>query len=113
MTENKENKDVNNNKTKTNKRYKTKKKFTSSYTEVNPAKALTLKNIELQHWMNEMNNDVRRDADQNNEMRTHRKCKTIENYRCEDYLRHSSADSITFNNKIAIKQSQTRHRNGP
>ena len=58
----------------------------------NKAKALTLKNIELQHWMNEMNNDVRRDADRNKEMRTHRKFKTIENYRCEDYLRHSSAD---------------------
>ena len=49
----------------------------------NKAKALTLKNIELQHWMNEMDND---------EMRTHRKVKTIENYRCENYLRHSSAD---------------------
>ena len=28
------------------------------------AKAYRLKNIELQHWMSEMNNDVRRDADQ-------------------------------------------------
>ena len=38
----------------------------------------------------------------------------LENYRCEDPdLRHPGADWITFNNKIAIKQSQTRHRNGP
>ena len=52
-----------------------------------------LKNIELQLWMSEMNNDVRRDADQINKMRTYRRFKTIENYRCEDPdLRHSGAD---------------------
>ena len=27
--------------------------------------------IELQHWMIEINNDIRRDTDQNNKMRTY------------------------------------------
>ena len=46
----------------------------------------TLKDIELQHWTSEINNDARRDTDQNNKMKTCRKFKTIENYKCEDYL---------------------------
>ena len=46
-----------------------------------------LKNIELQYWMRERSNDMTRDADQNNIMRTYRKFKTIENYKCDDYLR--------------------------
>ena len=37
-----------------------------------------LKDIELQHWMSEINNGIRRDADQNNKMRTYRKFITIE-----------------------------------
>ena len=47
-----------------------------------------LKDIELQYWMRERSNDMTRDADQNNViMRTYRKFKTIENYKCDDYLR--------------------------
>ena len=36
---------------------------------------------------NDVNNDIRRDADQNNKVRTYQKFKTIEQYKCEDYLR--------------------------
>ena len=46
-----------------------------------------LKDIELQRWLIDVNNDVRNDANQKNELRTFRKFKTIENYKCEDYLR--------------------------
>ena len=50
-------------------------------------KRQSLEGIELQHWMSEINNDIRRDADQKTKMRTYRKFITIENYKCEDYLR--------------------------
>ena len=46
-----------------------------------------LKDIELQYWMRERSNDMTRDADQNNIMRTYGKFKTIENYKWDDYLR--------------------------
>ena len=47
-----------------------------------------LKDIELQRWISDVNNDVRKDANQKNKLlRTFRKFKTIENYKCEDYLR--------------------------
>ena len=46
-----------------------------------------LKDIELQRWLSDLNNDVRKDANQKNKLRTFRKFKTIENYECEDYLR--------------------------
>ena len=46
-----------------------------------------LKDIELQRWLSEVNNDVRKDANQKNKLRTFRKFKTIETYKCEDYLR--------------------------
>ena len=45
-----------------------------------------LKDIELQRWPNEINNDTREDANQSNKMRTYRLFKTIGNYKCEDYL---------------------------
>ena len=45
-----------------------------------------LKDIELQRWLSEINNDARKDANQSNQMRTYRVFKTIGNYRCEDYL---------------------------
>ena len=45
-----------------------------------------LEDIELQRWFSEMNNDIRKDPNQSNKMRTYRKFKTIDNYRCEDYL---------------------------
>ena len=46
-----------------------------------------LKDIELQRWLSDVNNDVRKEANQKNKLRTFRKFKTIENYKCEDYLR--------------------------
>ena len=45
-----------------------------------------LKAIGLQRWFSEINNDTRKDANQSNKMRTYRLFKTIDNYRCEDYL---------------------------
>ena len=33
-----------------------------------------------------LNNDIRKDANQGNKMRTYRLLKTIDNYNCEDYL---------------------------
>ena len=45
-----------------------------------------LKDIELQRWLSDVNNDVRKDDNQKNKLRTFRKFKTIENYKCEDYL---------------------------
>ena len=46
-----------------------------------------LKDIELQRWLSDGNNDVRKDANQKNKLRIFRKFKTMENYKCEDYLR--------------------------
>ena len=46
-----------------------------------------LKDIELQRWLSDVHNDVRKDANQKNKLITFRKFKTIENYKCEDYLR--------------------------
>ena len=42
-----------------------------------------LEDFELQRWFSEMNNDVRKDLNQSNKMRTYSYCKvkTIENYR--------------------------------
>ena len=45
-----------------------------------------LEDFELRRWFSEMNNDIRKDPNQSNKMRTYRKVKTIDNYRCEDYL---------------------------
>ena len=45
-----------------------------------------LKDIELQRWLSEINNHTRKDAKQSNKMRTYRLFKTIDNYKCEDYL---------------------------
>ena len=46
-----------------------------------------LKDIELQRWLSDVHNDVRKDANQKNKLRTFRKFKTIENYKNKDYLR--------------------------
>ena len=40
-----------------------------------------LKDIELQRWLSEINNDTRKDANQSNKMRTCRLFKTIDNYK--------------------------------
>ena len=45
-----------------------------------------LEDIELQRWFSEMNNDIRKDPNQSNKVQTYRKVKTIDNYRCENYL---------------------------
>ena len=45
-----------------------------------------LEDIELQGWLSEINNDTSKDAYQSNKMRTYRLFKTIDNYKCEDYL---------------------------
>ena len=45
-----------------------------------------LKDIKLQKWLSEINNDTRKDANQSNKMRTYRVSKTIDNYKCEDYI---------------------------
>ena len=45
-----------------------------------------LKDIELQRWLSEINNDIRKDANQSNKMRTYRLFKTLDNYKCEDYM---------------------------
>ena len=42
--------------------------------------------IDLQRWLSEINNDTRKDANQSNKMKTYRLFKTIDNYKCEDYL---------------------------
>ena len=47
---------------------------------------LRLKDIELQTWLSELSNDTRKDANQSIKMRTYRLFKTIDNYKCEDYL---------------------------
>ena len=73
-----------------------------------------LKDIELQRWLSDVNNGVRKDANQKNELRSCRKFKTIENYKCEDYLRQVTniRHRITLtklrlsNHKLAIEQQQ-------
>ena len=42
--------------------------------------------IELQRWLSEINNNTRKDANQSNKMRTYQLFKTIDNYKCEDYM---------------------------
>ena len=42
--------------------------------------------IALRRWLSEINNGTRRDANQSNKMRTYGLFKTIDNYKCEDYL---------------------------
>ena len=45
-----------------------------------------LKDIKLQTWLSEINNDTRKDANQSNKMTTYRLFKTVDNYKCDDYL---------------------------
>ena len=54
-----------------------------------------LKDIELQRRLSGIHNHTRKDANQRNKMRTHWLFKTIDNYKCKDYL-----DQVT----------NTRHR---
>ena len=43
------------------------------------------KDIELERWLSEINNDTRKD-NQSNKMRTYQLFKVRDNYKCEDYL---------------------------
>ena len=71
-----------------------------------------LKDIELQRWLSD--SDVRKDTNQKNKLRTFRKIKTIENYKCEDYLRQVTniRHRITLtklslsNHKLAIESGR-------
>ena len=68
-----------------------------------------LKDIELQSWLSKINNDIRK-VNQSNEMRTYQLFKTIDYYKCEDYLhqvtntRHTIAltKQPLSNHKLAI-----------
>ena len=59
-----------------------------------------LKDIELQRWLSEINNDTRKDANQGNKIRTYRLFKTTDNYKCEDYL-HQVTNT---RHRIALKK---------
>ena len=70
-----------------------------------------LKDIKLQRWLSEINNDIRKDAYQSNKMRTYWIFKMIGNYKCEDYLhlvtntcfRITLAKLQLSNHKLAIE----------
>ena len=63
-----------------------------------------LKDIEIQRWLREINNGNRKDVNQSNKMRTCMVLKTIDNYKCEDYL------ALNSSNKTVTKQPQISHR---
>ena len=77
-----------------------------------------LDTIELQRWLNEINNDTRKGANQSNKMRTYRLFKTIDNEKCEDYLhqvtnmRHRRALTKLrlSNHKLAIETGRSYSR---
>ena len=69
-----------------------------------------LKDIELQRWLSEINNDTRKDANQSNKMRTYQLFKTIDNHKCEDYLHQVTNTRHNSPNKTATQQSQISHR---
>ena len=59
-----------------------------------------LKAIELQRCVSQINNDTRKDAIQRNKMRTYLLFKTIDNYKCEDYLHQVTNTRL----RIALKK---------
>jgi len=68
-----------------------------------------LQDIELQRWQSELNNDIRKDANQSSKMRTYRKFKTKDTivkitYTGHQYVTHNSS------NKTVTKQPQISHR---
>ena len=77
-----------------------------------------LEDIELQGWLSEINNDTSKDAYQSNKMRTYRLFKTIDNYKCEDYLHQvtNTQHRIALtklrlsNHKLAIETDVIRDR---
>ena len=82
---------------------------------------LRLKDIELQRWLSGINNDTRKDANQSNKMRTYRLFKTIDNYKCEEYLhqvtntRHKIALTKLrlSKHKLAIETGRYSRKNLP
>ena len=64
--------------------------------------------------LSEMTNDIRRDADQNDKLRTDRIFKTIENFKCEDYLRQvtNTRHRITLT-KLRLSNHKLATENGP
>ena len=62
--------------------------------------------IELQRWLSEINNDTRKDANQSNKMKTYRLFKTIDNYKCEDYL-HQVTKCPTQNSQNSSNETAT------
>ena len=71
-----------------------------------------LKAIELQRCLSQINNDTRKDAIQRKKMRTYLLFKTIDNYKCEDYLHQVTNTRLSialkktatnFNHKLAIE----------
>ena len=65
-----------------------------------------LKDIELQRWLSEINNGTRKDANQSNKMRTYRLFKTIDNYKCQDYLHQVTKTR----HRIALTKLRLSHR---
>ena len=59
-----------------------------------------LKAIELQRCLSQINNDTRKDAIQRKKMRTYLLFKTIDNYKCEDYLHQVTNTRL----RIALKK---------
>ena len=56
------------------------------YADIGIVNMIRLKDIKLQRWLSEINNNTRKDANQSNKMRTYQLFKTIDNYKCEDSL---------------------------
>ena len=56
-------------------------------------------------WLSEINNDTRKDANQGNKMRTYRLFKTIDDYKCEEYL-HQVTNT---RHRIALTKLRLRH----
>ena len=71
-----------------------------------------LKDKELQQWMSEMNNNIKRDADQNSKMRTYSTEKFLIQNNRKLQMVINTCHRIT-KTKMAIKQPQTHHRNRP
>ncbi|XP_068744888.1 uncharacterized protein [Montipora capricornis] len=72
-----------------------------------------LKDIKLQRWLSEINNDTRKYANQSNKMRTYRLLKTIDNYKCEDYLHLGPVVQKPINANPRLKINQGVYFSSP
>ena len=75
---------------------------------VNMINRQRLRDIDLQKWLREMNNDTTKDANQSNKMRTYRLFKTLDNYKMSLPAHQYAAQNVF--NKTATKQPQISHR---